>query len=254
MTPSFSRRTALGTGLAAGAGMLTGLVPAAPAASHAAPDADLSFPSTRLAREAARLIDEAQEAYLHNHSLRSFLFAREAAARAGRRPGRDYDEEVVFLICALHDMGLTARANSDQRFELDGADFAARFLEERGVTDRRVDTVWDAIAMHTTRSFRDSPVFQRRRPPEIGIAQTGISIDLMGVNSPVPPEYADRVHRRHPRLGGARAVTDAIVAQALANPRKAPAATLPGEILHQRHPELPYLTWDMLLDSNAWGD
>ncbi|MEV4466152.1 HD domain-containing protein [Micromonospora echinofusca] len=254
MTHSFSRRTALGTGLAAGAGVLTGLVAATPAAAHDEPDADLAFPSTRLAREAIRLIEDAQEAYLRNHSLRSFLFAREAAALAGRRPGRDYDEEVVFLICALHDMGLTGHANSDQRFEMDGADFAARFLEERGVTDRRVDTVWDAIAMHTTRSFRDSPVFQRRRPPEIGIAQTGIGIDLMGTNSPVPPAYAERVHRRHPRLGGARAVTDAIEAQALANPRKAPAATLPGEILHQRHPELPYLTWDMLLDANAWGD
>jgi hypothetical protein len=30
--------------------------------------------------------------------------------------------------------------------------------------------------------------------------------------------------------------------------------TFPGEILHQRHPELPYLTWDMILDANTWGD
>jgi hypothetical protein len=134
--------------------------------------------------------------------VRSFLFGRTAAAQAGICAGADYDVELMFLICALHDMGLTDRANTNQRFEVDGADFAARFLEDRGVTDHRVDTVWDAIAMHTNRSFRESPVFRRRRLPEISIAQNGISID-MGTNSPVPQEYAVAVHGRYPRLGGA---------------------------------------------------
>jgi hypothetical protein len=254
---SMSRRDAVRTGLAATAGIAVGLIPAT---SNAAPTADggpvddLAVPNTWLAREALQTITAAQEPYLRNHSVRSFLFARAAAAQAGKKPGVDYDVEVTFLICALHDMGLTDRANSDQRFEMDGADFAAWFLEQRGVTDHRVDTVWDAIAMHTIRSFRESPVFQRRRPPEIAIAQTGVSIDLLGINNPVPPEYAERVHGRYPRVGGARAITDAIEAQALANPRKAPPVSLPGEILHQRHPELPYMTWDRLLDTNAWGD
>jgi hypothetical protein len=30
--------------------------------------------------------------------------------------------------------------------------------------------------------------------------------------------------------------------------------TLPGEILHQRHSELPYTTWEMILDASRWGD
>ncbi|UJW32008.1 HD domain-containing protein [Saccharothrix sp. AJ9571] len=250
MSHSVPRRTVLG-------GAVTGAITAGlPAVAVAASPPGLSFPTTRLARQAHTLVTETQQPFLRNHSLRSFLFARAAAERQGRRAGEDYDTELVFLICVLHDMGLTDEGNTDQRFEVAGADFAARFLEERGVTDHRVDTVWDAIALHTTQHIHGSPVFQRRRPAEIGIAQTGIGIDLTGPDDPgqLPPGYADRVHSRHPRLGGARALTDAMIEQTTANPLKAPPMTLPGEIHHQRHPSLPYLTWDMILDANSWKD
>lgn len=242
------RRTVLG-------GAVTSVVAAGLAASAGAADAsppDLSFPATRLARRAQALVTETQQPFLRNHSLRSFLFARAAA----ERQGEDYDTELVFLICVLHDMGLTDEGNTDQRFEVAGADLAARFLEANGVTDRRVDTVWDAIALHTTQHLHESPVFRRRRPNEIGIAQTGIGIDLTGPDNPdqLPPGFAERVHARHPRLGGCRALTEAMLEQTIANPLKAPPMTLPGEILHQRHPSLPYLTWDMILDANSWAD
>ncbi|MDI5980012.1 HD domain-containing protein [Amycolatopsis magusensis] len=252
MPSPVSRRTALVTGLAGGAVALTG----SPSAARPAPSvrADLSFPTTRLAREARNLAHRTQETYLFNHSMRSFLFAREAAAQEGRKPGRDYDAELTFLICVLHDMGLTASAASDQRFEVAGADLAAEFLEQRGVTDGRVDVVWDAIAQHTTPSFHSSPVFQRRRAPEIGIATGGIGIDVLGGPGALPPGYADRVHAAYPRLGGTRPLTDAVVAHAMGSPRKAPPMTLPGEVLHQRHPSLPYQTWEMSLDAAGWGD
>ncbi|MCG5213179.1 HD domain-containing protein [Streptosporangium soli] len=251
MSSSLPRRTLLGAGLAGVAALAAG-TPAASAKTTES--ADLSFPATPIARAAHRLVTDAQEPYLRNHSLRSFLFARAAAAQAGRRPGRDYDAEVMFLICVLHDMGLTARADTGQRFELDGADFAARFLEERGITDRRVDTVWDGIALHTSYGLHRSPVFARRRPPEITIAQDGIGIDLTGGPDALPAGYADRVHAVYPRHGGARTLTDAIITQGLADPRKAPPMTLPGEILHQRHPEAPYATWENILDASGWDD
>jgi hypothetical protein len=247
-----SRRTVLGAGLAGTAVALTGSPSAAQPAAPAR--ADLSFPSTRLARETRHLVSRTQEAYLRNHSLRSFLFARAAAEQAGRRPGQDYDVELTFLICVLHDMGLTALAGTDQRFEVAGADFAAEFLEQRGMTDGRVDTVWDAIALHTSPSYLTSPVYQRRRAPEIGIALDGIGIDVLGGPDALPPGYADRVLAAYPRLGGSRTLTDAIVRHAMSDPRKAPPMTLPGEVLHQRHPSLPYQTWDMLLDSAGWND
>ncbi|MEV6171639.1 HD domain-containing protein [Streptomyces sp. NPDC051954] len=250
MSRPFPRRAVLGGAVAGAAGVMIG----APAARASQTDADLSFPTTRLARHAHKLVTETQQPFLRNHSLRSFLFARAAAEQQGRRPNEDYDLEVVYLICVLHDMGLTDEGNTDQRFELAGADFAARFLEEHGITDRRVDTVWDGIAIHTSQ-LRDSSVFQRRRP-DINTALTGISIDAGAPGGPdlLPPGFADRVHARYPRLGSSRALTESILEQVLANPRKAPPRTLPGEILHQRHPSLPYVTWDMTLDANPWAD
>lgn len=169
------------------------------------------------------------------------------------RPGVDYDEETMYLICALHDVGLSDIAGGDQRFELDGADYAARFLEDNGVTDGRVDTIWDAIAAHTA-GFTDSPVWRRRRPPETWIAVEGIGLDIGGAPTDLPPGFADLVHAAYPRLGGSRALADLVEAQALANPRKAPPASLAGELLRQRHPELPYLTWEAILASSEWGD
>jgi hypothetical protein len=249
MSRSVPRRTVLGGAVAGAAGVVIG-VPAAGASP-----ADLSLPSTVLAGLADTLVTETQQPFLRNHSLRSFVFARAAALQQGRRPNEDYDLELMFLICVLHDMGLTDEGNTDQRFEVAGADLAAGFMEEHGVTDHRVDTVWEAIALHTSPQLHASPVFRRRRPAEIGIAQTGIGIDVTGSGSDqLPPGFADRVHARYPRLGGSRALTDAILEQTLANPRKAPPTTLPGEILHQRHPTLPYLTWDMILDANTWAD
>ncbi|SEF83352.1 HD domain-containing protein [Nonomuraea solani] len=248
MSSSLDRRTLLGAGLAGAAGLTAASAPAA----ASAPD-DLSFPATRVAKAARKLVAD-EKPYLRNHSLRSFLFARAVAAQVGRLPGRDYDAEVMFLICVLHDMGLTEHADTGQRFELDGADFAARFLERHGITDDRVDTVWDGIALHTSFGFNQSPVFARRRPPEIAIAQIGIGVDLTGGPGDLPDGYGERVHAAYPRHGGARALTDALVAQGLADPRKAPPMTLPGEILHQRHPEAPYITWEGFLAASGWDD
>ncbi|MBF6338120.1 HD domain-containing protein [Nocardia abscessus] len=243
---SMSRRAALGAGIAASAYV----VASKPAAAQ---NVSLNFPSTSLADRANRLITAELSPMLRNHSLRGFLFGRAVAERQGLRPGADYDEETMYLICALHDIGLAGSAGGEQRFEIDGADRAARFLEDNGVTDTRVDTIWDAIAAHTS-GFTDSPVWRRRRPPETWIAVDGIGIDVGGAPADLPPGFADLVHAAYPRLGGSRALGAAIEAQALADPRKAPPASLAGVIIQQRHPELPTLTWDAIVAMSGWGD
>ncbi|RZQ62353.1 HD domain-containing protein [Amycolatopsis suaedae] len=216
--------------------------------------ATLDLPRTPLARQAFDLAAAAEEPYLFNHGIRCYLFGRELARARGALPGEHYDDELVFLVCVLHDIGLTERAPSALRFEVAGADLAARLLEDNGITDHRVDVVWDAIALHTTAHVHESPVFRRRRVVEIGIAQAGIGFDLGGGAATLPPGYTELVHRRYPRLGGGRALTEAILAQALAEPGKAPPMTLAGEVLHQKHPALPYRTWADMVDANRWGD
>lgn len=241
-----SRRAAIGAGLAGTALVLS-------SKSAAAQPDSLPLPATTLADKATRLMNANLAPHLCNHSVRGFLFGRAIAEQQGLRPGADYDEETMYLICVLHDIGLAEVANGDSRFEFDGADYAARFLEDNGVTDARVDTIWDAIAAHTS-GFTDSPVYRRRRPPEMWIAVDGIGLDVGGSPDDLPPGFADRVHAAYPRLGGTRALTASIEAQALADPRKAPLGSLPAEILRQRHPELPFPTWDSIVSSSGWGD
>ncbi|MFF3227413.1 HD domain-containing protein [Nocardia suismassiliense] len=243
---SLSRRAAIGVGIAGTAAALS-------QTSAAGQPNPLPLPATPLADKATALIDRTLTPALRNHSVRGFFFARAVADRHGLRPGADYDEEAMYLICVLHDVGLAETPSSDQRFEIDGADQAALFLEANGVTDTRVDTIWDAIATHTT-GFTDSPVYRRRRPAESWLAVAGIGIDVAGAPTDLPPGYADQVHATYPRLGGTRVLTETIEAQALANPRKAPPASLAGEILRLRHPEIAQLSWDDIVATSGWHD
>ncbi|WP_181697102.1 hypothetical protein [Nocardia sp. GTS18] len=134
-----------------------------------------------------------------------------------------------------------------------GADFAAEFLERHGITDARVETVWDAIAGHTS-GFSDSPVFRRRRPAEIWIAVEGIGIDIGGGPGDLPPGYADAVHAAYPRHGGTPAITTIMENQILANPRKAFPARLGTELVRLHHPEVPLPNWDNLMSHSSWQD
>jgi hypothetical protein len=51
----------------------------------------------------------------------------------------------------FHDLGLTAHYESSQlRFEVDGANAAGEFLRRRGISESDIETVWTAVALHTT--------------------------------------------------------------------------------------------------------
>ena len=51
----------------------------------------------------------------------------------------------------FHDMGLTHQHSSeDRRFEVVGANVARDFLRSQGIAQQDIDTVWTAIALHTT--------------------------------------------------------------------------------------------------------
>ncbi|WP_280402902.1 HD domain-containing protein [Nocardia carnea] len=243
----FPRRTALGAAASAAAALA---LPRTPASAQ---PGTLIFPATPVSKAARELLDTAVAPAVRNHSLRGYLFARAVAGAHGLRAGADYDDEIIYLICALHDIALGDMANGHQRFEVDSADFAAEFLERNGITDSRVETVWDAIAAHTS-GFSASPVYRRRRPAEIWIAVEGIGIDISGGPADLPPGYADLVHTAYPRLGGTRALTTIMENQVLADPRKAFPSSLATELVRQRHPEVSYPTWDEIIDSSGWKD
>ncbi|WP_030144811.1 HD domain-containing protein [Spirillospora albida] len=204
---------------------------------------DFRFPGTDLAREAYDLAFAEESPALANHSVRSYLFARALADL----DGAPYDDEVLFLSCVLHDIGLTDRGDGSQRFEVDGADVAAGFLREHGCAEERVQIVWQAIALHTSSGIA------HRMPGEIALAHIGIGVDVrhMGAER-LPAGFADEVHAAFPRLEPGCGLLKIITEQVARDPAKAPFGSLPYELARQQGVLAHELRWEEL-ERNAWS-
>src|SRR6202140_4959136 len=104
-------------------------------------------PDSKLAREATELVRNTESPLLFNHSTRVYYFG----SLAGKRRGLKFDPELLYIGARFHDMGLTPPYSSkSDRFEVDGANAAQAFLRKYDISQREIDTVWTAIALHTT--------------------------------------------------------------------------------------------------------
>jgi hypothetical protein len=187
--------------------------------------AQWGIPASDICSAALQLAIDVSPAFLANHCVRSYLFARELAAANGLRSGHDYDDEVVFLSCILHDLGVTDYGGGDQRFEVDGADAAARFLSDHDISDDRVTTVWQAIALHTSVGLAE------RFGVEQSVAFFGISLDINGFDKHrLSPGFAERVHAAWPRHDLGFAIAEAIARDIHSNPKKAPPFSFPAHV------------------------
>ncbi|WP_149183631.1 nuclear transport factor 2 family protein [Streptomyces sp. TRM49041] len=218
-------------------------------ASLSAAFAACTWPGTELATRALRFAEEREPDFIFRHGVRSYLFAKALADQRGLKPGTDYDDELVFLGCVLHDLGLAEEGNGDQRFEVDGADLAARFLRDHGVAEADIAVVWDIVALHTSDGIAS------RKGPDVALAQAGIAADVFGRDKEqLPAGFAERVHATFPRADLAHAMTDLIVEQALANPLKAGPLSFPGQLLRRHLPSGSLPDWYDIIGENGWGD
>ncbi|MFZ2116233.1 MAG: HD domain-containing protein, partial [Pseudonocardiaceae bacterium] len=97
--------------------------------------AGIDIPDSRLASEATELVRDTASPLLFHHSRRVFLFG----SLRGNRLGLTADPELLYVGAMFHDLGLTEKyRRTDQRFELDGADEARRFLTAHGLPEDRV--------------------------------------------------------------------------------------------------------------------
>jgi hypothetical protein len=213
------------------------------------PDSPVDLPDSDIACAAKQFVFDVSPAFVAHHSVRSYLFGRELAATKGLRREIDYDDELVFLSCVLHDLGVTEYANGDQRFEVDGADAAARFLRDHGVAEARVTTVWQAIALHTSAGLA------HKFGAVQAIAQMGISADIIGADRQMlPPGFADRVHAVWPRHDVGYALAELIADHVEANPTKGPPLTFPGHVHQLMYPTTPVVTWFDVVRAAGWND
>ncbi|MFH8618896.1 HD domain-containing protein [Streptomyces sp. NPDC017979] len=153
--------------------------------------AGVRIPDSALAREATELVRDAAPPLLYDHSRRVFLFG----ALRGREQGLSFEPELLYVGAMFHDLGLTERfRRTDQRFEIDGADEARRFLERHGITGERADRVWTAIALHTT------PEIPLHMAPEVALVTRGVELDVLGIGyDAVSDAQRAAVVAAHPR-------------------------------------------------------
>jgi hypothetical protein len=151
----------------------------------------IRIPDSRLASEITQLVRETESALLFNHSSRVYYWG----ALAGKRRGLKFDRELLYAGAMFHDMGLVpAHSSARERFEVDGANAARDFLRSHGIREHDIDTVWTAIALHTT------PGIPMHMHPVVALVTAGVEMDVLGLSY---AEYSDvereAVVHAHPR-------------------------------------------------------
>ncbi|QFY06549.1 HD domain-containing protein [Nonomuraea phyllanthi] len=187
-----------------------------------------ALPDSSAARHAVEHVRSCESEPVANHSVRSYLFARLLAEHEGLKAGADFDADLLFFACVLHDLGTSPRAPGKQRFEVEGADMAVEFLTGHGYGVQETDLVWEAIALHT------SPGIAERRGALASLTRGGVGGDFgIGVDF-VTDAQGEAVHSSYPRLNMATVLVDDIVRHAARAPQAAARFTLAGELARER--------------------
>jgi hypothetical protein len=163
--------------------------------------AGLSIPDSALARETTEFVRDISTDLLYHHSRRVFLWG----SLVGEQRGLSFDAELLYVGAMFHDVGLLPRHRSaDERFEIDGANAARRFLQQHGLPEQDVMTVWESIALHTT------PEIPRYKQPEVELVTAGVEFDVLGIGfEDLPAEVRDAVVAAHPRTHFKEGIVDA---------------------------------------------
>jgi len=149
------------------------------------------IPDSKIAREVTQLIRDTESDLLFHHSTRVYFWG----ALTGQRQGLIFDPELLYVAAMFHDIGLTQNYKESRlRFEVDGANAAREFLRSHGISERDIEKVWNAIALHTT------PGIPEHMHPEIALVQAGAGMDIAGRGyDHFTDEQREAVIAAHPR-------------------------------------------------------
>jgi len=153
----------------------------------------VAIPDSKLAREVTELVGDTEPPLLFHHSSRVYYWG----ALTGKRRHLRFDPELLYAGAMFHDMGLTPKhASAHERFEVDGANVARDFLRSHGIPEQDIETVWTAIALHTT------PGIPQHMHPVIALLTAGVEMDVLGIAfSEFTDADREAVVRAHPRPG-----------------------------------------------------
>jgi hypothetical protein len=156
---------------------------------------------TPLVRAAQKFARDHGDDHTYNHIMRSWLFGT-LMLQHNTTLQAIVDPEVHAVASILHDLGWDRTPNStlvspDRRFEVDGAIAAREFIHAhphgRRWDKRRVQLVWDAIALHTERRIAYF------KEPEVEAVSKSIGLDFWGPDLGVPADKYAAVLGEFPR-------------------------------------------------------
>jgi hypothetical protein len=163
--------------------------------------AGIRIPDSALAGDVTQFVGDTSSQLLFDHSRRVFLWG----SLQGQKRGLTFDPELLYVGAMFHDVGLVdGHRSAHERFEIDGANAARAFLEERGLPEHDVMTVWESIALHTT------PEIPAYKQPEVLLVTLGVEFDVLGLHlDDLSPEQRADVVAAHPRTGFKTGIVEA---------------------------------------------
>lgn len=197
-----------------------------PFAPHAIEVAGVRVPDTGAARAAERLCREASSRMLYAHAVRSYLFA----ALLARHDRIHVDDELLYVGCVLHDIGLTPDYEQPVTpFERVSADIAVGLSAQFGWPDARRETLADAIALHMAAEVGAD------ESPEARALEAGVAVDCTGrrLDDIAVPAVAE-VLRQLPQGPFKREFAALLQREAARKPRRLVPAQGPARP-HRRH-------------------
>lgn len=170
----------------------------------------LGVPDSQLVRETQELVRELSEPFLFTHVMRSWLFA----AALADVDQASMDREMLAIALLLHDLGLTHKHRHEpERFEVSGANAARTFLNSRRVVLSDIESVWDAIALHTTRSIA------LHKNALVAYCHHGVQADISGMKlDAIPLEIQQHILLEFPRLSLKEKLTDLLCSVVVEKP------------------------------------
>lgn len=205
----------------------------------------IKIPDSSLAREITELVRDTASPLLYHHSSRVFYFA----ALAGKQRGLKYDPELLYCGCMFHDLGLTHQHSSAcERFEVDGANAAKDFLKARGVAQQDIDTVWAAIALHTT------PGIPQHMDPVIALVTAGVEMDVLGLTySQYTVAQREAVVGAHPR--GDRFKEDIIEAfyEGIKHKPQTTFGNVKADVIANKDPSFVPMNFCSVIRNSGWA-
>jgi hypothetical protein len=212
--------------------------------------AGIQIPGTDLVRDATDVVRSATDDpvvgdTLFHHSRRVFLWGMlKSKAR-----GIEVDPELAYVGGMFHDLGLTQSFRTpSQRFEVDGAEAAYRFLRDHGRSEQEARNVWLAIALHTT------PEIPLLLAPEVGVVTLGVETDVLGFDlDQISDADKQAVVAAHPRPDLKRQLLHAFY-QGMADRPDTTFGTMNDDVLAYFDPGFKRANFVDIIQHNAWPE